>query len=303
MNNGFVNNRLYGGIEAGGTKFVCMIASSTRKIYASARFPTTTPQETLGDCIAFFKGHSRKYPISALGIGSFGPLDLDPDSPAHGFITTTPKQQWSDTGITRIMEAGLDVPVVLDTDVNAAAFAEYVWGGERKFDPLLYITIGTGIGGGCVVRGEPIRGLIHPEMGHLRIPHDREMDPFEGICPFHKNCFEGLASGPAMQARWGLPAEKLPGDHPAWDLEALYIAYALVNLMLSFSPCRIVLGGGVMSRAGLFPKIRTRVKELLAGYLYPPEVLQQIDEIIIPPALKAKSGILGAIALAMSRFD
>jgi fructokinase len=297
-----LNNRLYGGIEAGGTKFVCIVASGPSEIYASARFPTTTPQETLGECIAFFKEHSSKYPVSALGIASFGPLDLDPESLTYGYITTTPKLPWSNTDIASILKTGLDVPVLLDTDVNAAALAEYVWGGDRKFDPLLYITIGTGIGGGCIMRGEPIHGLIHPEMGHLRIPHNSETDPFEGICPFHKNCFEGLASGPAMQARWGLPAEKLSDDHPAWDLEALYIAYALVNLIFSFSPCRIVLGGGVMSRDGLFPKIRKTVRELLADYLYPPGVLDQMDEIIIPPVLKDKSGILGAIALAMCHF-
>lgn len=302
MNNGLVNNRLYGGIEAGGTKFVCMIASSSRKICASARFPTTNPEETLEGALAFFKEHSRKYPISALGIASFGPLDLDPESLTYGYITTTPKLPWSNTDIASILKTGLDVPVFLDTDVNAAALAEYVWGCERKFDPLLYITIGTGIGGGCVVRGKPIHGLIHPEMGHLRIPQNRETDPFEGICPFHNNCFEGLASGPAMQARWGLPAGKLSSDHPAWDLEALYIAYALVNLILSLSPRRIVLGGGVMNRVGLFPKIKETVKELLAGYLYPPAVLDQMDEIIIPPVLKEKSGIFGAIALAMCHY-
>ncbi|MFN2176356.1 MAG: ROK family protein [Anaerolineales bacterium] len=303
MKKGVVDNRLYGGIEAGGTKFMCMIASSPNDVFASARFPTTVPEETLECSLAFFQDHSRKYPISALGIASFGPLDLDPESPTYGYITTTPKLQWSNTDITRKLKTGLNVPVVINTDVNAAALAEYIWGGEQKFDPLLYITIGTGIGGGCIVRGKPIHGLIHPEMGHLRIPQNREEDPFEGICPYHRNCFEGLASGPAMQARWGLPAEQLPDDHPAWDLEAFYIASALVNLILSFSPRRIVLGGGVMSQFSLFSKIRTRVKELLAGYLYPPAILDQLENIIIPAVLKDKSGVLGAIALAMCHFE
>jgi fructokinase len=303
MNGVLNNNRLYGGIEAGGTKFLCMIASGPEDIRAAVRFPTTDPEGTLEESLAFFRQQARLYPISALGIASFGPLDLDQKSPTYGYITTTPKSSWANTDIISRLKSDLQVPAFLDTDVNAAALAEYIWGGGYKYDPLLYITIGTGIGGGCIVQGKPIHGLIHPEMGHLMIPHDWKRDPFQGICPYHRDCFEGLASGSAMQARWGEPPEKLPDDHTAWDLEAHYIALALVNYIFSFSPLRIVLGGGVMGNTRLYPLIRNKVQELLAGYLNSPIIQNQIDKFIISAELKEQSGILGAIALAMLHFE
>ena len=290
---------IYAGIEAGGTKFVCLVGSDPDRVFAEARFETSDPQITLANSAAFIKTQAEKLPISALGIASFGPLDLDQNSPTYGYITTTPKPGWSNTNILGVIKDALELPAVIDTDVNAAALAEYIWGGAGQYDPLLYLTIGTGIGGGIIVDGKPLHGAVHPEMGHLRIPHDPETDPFPGICPYHSDCLEGLATGPALQKRWGVPAELLPDDHPAWELEAYYIALAVVNLILSFSPRRVVLGGGVMGRQRLFPLIRRQVQGLLAGYLQSALILEHIDELIVAPALGDRSGVLGAIALAM----
>lgn len=289
----------YAGIEAGGTKFVCLVGSSPDRILAEARFETGDPAVTLEKSAAFIKTQAEKLPIAGVGIASFGPLDLDTNSPTYGTITTTPKPGWSNTNILGFIQNALNLPAVIDTDVNAAALAEYIWGGEGQYDPLLYLTIGTGIGGGIIVDGKPLHGMLHPEMGHLRIPHDLKKDPFPGVCPYHADCFEGLATGPALQKRWGIQAELLPDDHPAWELEAYYIALALTNLILSFSPRRVVLGGGVMRQPRLFPLIRRRVPELLAGYLLSPWILDRIDELIVAPTLGDRSGGLGAIALSM----
>jgi fructokinase len=287
---------LYGGIEAGGTKFVCILARGPQEILATQRFPTTNPQDTLGEAIRFFKNQS----ITALGIACFGPVDLDLVSPSYGFITSTPKPGWMNTNIVGTLKSALQIPVFFETDVNAAALAEFIWGGGRAFDPLLYLTIGTGIGGGCIVHGKPVHGLVHPEMGHLRIPHDWNLDPFPGVCPYHGDCFEGMASGVALRQRWGQPAETLPDDHPAWHLEGNYLALALVNLIVSLSPRRIVLGGGVMQKQGLFPLVREKVGSYLNGYVISPTILEHIDDYIIPPVLENRSGALGAIALCMT---
>ncbi|HZY45705.1 MAG TPA: ROK family protein, partial [Anaerolineae bacterium] len=244
---------LSGGLEAGGTKFVCMIASGPGDIRDEIRFATTTPDETIDRAIDFFK---RVTTLRAIGVGSFGPIDLRRDSASYGFITSTPKPKWANTDLVGKLKAALNIPIAFDTDVNAAAYGEYRWGTLQNFDPGIYITIGTGIGGGVIVNRQPIHGLIHPEIGHMFIPHDRSIDPFPGVCPFHQDCFEGLASGPALRSRWKQPAETLPIDHPAWKLEAKYVAYALSNLIVSYSPQRIVLGGGVMQRQELFPMIR-----------------------------------------------
>jgi fructokinase len=185
----------------------------------------------------------------------------------------------------------------MDTDVNAAALSEHMWGSANIYDPLIYLTVGTGIGGGAIVNGKPIHGLVHPEIGHLRIPHNWEADPFSGICPYHGDCFEGLASGPAIQKRWGRAAESLPEDHPAWDLEAHYIALALMNIIVSFSPLRIIVGGGVMQHTSLFLGVRRKVSELINAYIQSPTILKNIDNYIIPPVLGNQSGVLGAIAL------
>jgi fructokinase len=290
----------YGAIEAGGTKFVCMVGSGPNDIRAEVRFPTTTPTETIGRAAAFFKQQAQGVRLSAIGIGSFGPVDLDPASPTFGYITTTPKPGWANVDIVGILKAELDLPVVFDTDVNAAAFGEYCWGAARGLDPSIYLTIGTGIGGGAICNGRPLHGLVHPEMGHMLMPHDWKLDPFPGVCPFHGDCFEGLASGPSMKKRWGQPAETLPNDHPGWAIEAHHIAMALANLILNYSPRRIVIGGGVMQQAELFPMVRSQTLQCLNGYVQSKQITDGMDEYIVPPGLGQRSGVLGAIALAMN---
>jgi fructokinase len=288
----------FGGIEAGGTKFVCAVGSAPDEIIAETRFPTTTSAETFQKVVTFFKGYKENLGLSAIGIGSFGPLDLQPLSPTYGSITKTPKPGWSHTDIAGTIQKALDLPVVIDTDVNAAAFGEYCWGAARGLSDFIYLTIGTGIGGGAMTHGQLVHGLVHPEMGHIPLPHDLSVDPFPGVCPFHGDCFEGLASGPAINRRWSVPGEKLAPEHPAWALEARYIAYALTDFIYTLSPQRIILGGGVMEQAHLFPVIRQLVREYLNGYIQSTVILNEIEAYILPPALGKQAGILGAIALA-----
>jgi fructokinase len=291
------NNLIFGGMEGGGTKFVCAVGSGPDDIVEEIRFPTTTPSETLGQAIAFF----QKYNLSAIGLAPFGPLDLNPASPAYGSITATPKPGWTGTNVVAAFRRTIDVPLAFDLDVNAAAFGEYSWIPEnRRLDSLVYFTIGTGIGAGAIINGKVIHGLTHPEAGHMRLPHDRKKDPFPGTCPFHGDCFEGVASGPALTRRWRKPAESLPDNHPAWEQEGTYIAYALVNVILTLSPQRIVLGGGVMEHKPLFPSIRGKVRGLLNGYIASPVLAGTMEEYIVPPALGKRSGVLGAMALAKS---
>jgi fructokinase len=275
-----------GGVEAGGTKFVCAVGHD-REVIAETRIPTTSPADTIAATIAFFKDHG---PLAALGVASFGPVDLDPRSPTYGFITTTPKSGWAHTDVVGPLRRALGVPVAFDTDVNAAALAEHRWGAARGAGSLVYVTVGTGIGGGAVVNGRAVHGLVHPEMGHVRIPHDRIADPFAGACPHHGDCWEGLASAPALAARWGAPPESLPDDHPAWTLEARYLALGLANLILTLSPERVVLGGGVMARPGLLERVGAAVDVLIGGYVRSAE--------IVASALGEHSGVLGALALA-----
>jgi fructokinase len=291
--------KLYGGLEAGGTKFVCMVGSGPGDIRAEVRFPTTCPEETVGRAIDFFKNQSIKTSLSAIGVGSFGPVDLDVTSPTYGHITTTPKPGWAYTDIVGMLGNALGLPVAFDTDVNAAAFGEYCWGAAQNLDPSIYLTIGTGIGGGIIYDGRPVHGLVHPEIGHMLIPHDVSLDPFSGVCPYHGACFEGLASGPAIQKRWGQAGETLPDHHPAWELEAQHIAQALMNLILCYSPRRIVLGGGVMDHSGLFPMVRRKVQQHLNEYIQSRQIIQSIEQYIVAPALGRRAGALGAVALAM----
>ncbi len=293
----------YGGIEGGGTKFVCIVGSGPKDIRAEVRFPTTDPAETLGRAVAFFKQQAQKLTLSAVGVASFGPVNLDSASPTFGYITNTIKPGWANTAIVGMLKAELNIPVVIDTDVNAAAFGEYWWGAAQGLDPIIYLTIGTGIGGGVICCGKSLHGLMHPEIGHMLIPHDRELDPFSGVCPFHRDCFEGLASGTALRQHWGQPAETLPDDHLAWNIEAHYIALAMANLILNYSPCRIVAGGGVMQHTGLFPLVRRKVQQLLNGYIESPQIIESIDQYIVPPALGNRAGVLGAIALAIDSIE
>lgn len=292
--------KYYGGLEAGGTKFICVIAAGPGEILAQERIPTTSPMETIEKTIEFFRPYVESEQIDSIGIASFGPVDINPKSSTYGYITTTPKPGWAQADLLGPIKRVLGVNCSFDTDVNAAALGEHYWIPEnRELDPLIYITVGTGIGVGYIVNGKTLHGLIHPEGGHPFVPHDKSEDPYEGFCPYHKDCLEGLASGPAMAARWGQPAETLPADHPGWDLEAKYLGYMISNLILNFSPQRIVLGGGVPQHEGLLEKIRIYVKEQLNGYVRSVKVEDQIDTYIVPPALGTKAGVMGAIALAI----
>lgn len=292
-----MSTTLFGAIEAGGTKFVCAVGTSPDDL-RETRFPTTTPSETIARAVEFFRAQPR---VAAIGIGSFGPLDLHRDSPTYGYITTTPKPGWRNTDLAGALGRALDVPVECETDVNAAALGEHRWGAARGLDTFIYLTIGTGIGGGGLVSGKLMHGLIHPEMGHVRLPHDEARDPFPGVCPFHGDCLEGLASGPALEKRWGARAETLPAEHPAWELQAHYLALALVNYICTLSPQRIILGGGVMDQVQLFPLVRRKVVQLLNGYVQAPAIIEHIDTYIVPPALGARAGVLGALALVIDR--
>lgn len=292
--------KYFGGIEAGGTKFVCVVTDDSQNILAETRFPTTQPDETLGRVIDFFQEQNRllPQPICSIGVASFGPIDPSPSSQHYGYITTTPKPGWANTPVIQPLQKTFGVDVAIDTDVNAAAVGEGKWGAAVGLDDFLYLTIGTGIGGGGVFNGKPIHGLIHPEIGHIRLPHDWHKDPYGGSCPYHGDCFEGLASGPSLLGRWGQPGDTLPLEHPAWELEAHYIALALHNLICTLSPKKIILGGGVMQQMHLFPKIRANVLELLNGYVQSPAILNDVDHYIVPPGLGHRAGVLGAIALA-----
>jgi fructokinase len=290
---------LFGGIEAGGTKFVCAVASSAQDIRQREEFSTTTPVETIERAVAFFRQAQQAHgALAGIGIASFGPIDLRPASPTYGYITSTPKPGWANFDFLGAVRRAISVPVGFDTDVNGAALAEWRWGAAQGLDTFVYLTIGTGIGGGGLVGGKRMHGLVHPEMGHVRLPHDWQADPFPGRCPYHGDCLEGMAAGPAIEQRWGQRAESLPEGHPAWRIEAEYLAFGVVNFICTLSPQRLILGGGVMKQSQLFPLVRQRVKELLNGYVQDPHILAQIDEYIVPPALGGQAGVLGAIALA-----
>ena len=285
---------LWGGIEAGGTRFVCAAGTGPDDIGTETRFPTTTPTETISRAVEFFR---RAGTIKAVGIASFGPVDLDPSYATYGHITSTPKPGWGNTDIVGKVRDALNVPVGFDTDVNAAALSEHLWGAARGVDDFVYLTVGTGIGGGSMTNGQLVHGLVHPEMGHLRVPRDPK-DDFVGSCPYHGDCLEGLASGPAIAQRWGQSAEMLPQDHPAWQLEATYLGLAVASLVCILSPRRIIMGGGVMEQPQLLPMVRRKVLEELNGYVQAADILEHIDSYIVPPGLGDRSGVLGAIALA-----
>ena len=293
------NSPLYGGIEGGGTKFVCAIGDAEGKSLAETRFPTTTPEETLSRALDFFRDQTRVFGLLAgLGVACFGPLDPNPASPTYGRILATPKAGWVGTDVVGALQSALPVPIAFDTDVNGAALGEWRWGAAQNLSTFLYFTVGTGIGGGAMVEGRLLHGLIHPEMGHIPLPHSFTQDPFPGSCPFHGDCFEGLASGPAMEKRWGRPAEHLPGDHPAWELEAHYIARALQGFICSFSPQRIILGGGVAQQPVLLPLVRAKVLTYLNNYISSETILSYMDTYIVSPGLGARAGVCGAFALA-----
>lgn len=284
---------LIGGIEAGGTKFVCAVGNEKGEVVERVTFPTTTPEETIVKVVEFF----REKEIVALGVGSFGPIDPNKHSPTYGYITSTPKPNWGNYNLLGELKKHFNVPIGFDTDVNGAALGELEHGAAKGLNSVLYITVGTGIGAGAVVEGRLINGLLHPEMGHIYVRRHKE-DSYEGGCPFHRDCLEGLAAGPAIEARWGMRGDEIPEEHEAWEMEAYYLAQALVNYILIVSPEKIVMGGGVMKQLQLFPLIRKYVVELLNGYLVKEEILSGIDEYIVPPKLGDNAGIVGAMALA-----
>ena len=293
---------LYGGIEAGGTKFVCAVGSNPDDLCVNV-IETTTPDETISRVIAYFKKQNSTKKLSSIGIGSFGPIDLNRNSKTYGFITSTPKLNWENVDFVGAIRSSFNIPIGFDTDVNAAAIGEYQWGAAQGLTNFIYLTIGTGIGGGGIINGIPLHGLLHPEMGHIFIPRDNsDKKSYEGNCPRHKDCFEGLASGPAIRNRWGRPPQDLNRDHPAWEYIAKYISYALVNYICTLSPQRIIIGGGVMKQSKLYPLIHQMVKELLNNYLQLPEITENIQNYIVPPTLGDRSGILGAIALAKQAY-
>lgn len=288
---------LFGAIEAGGTKFVCAVGSGPDDIRAQERFDTTLPAETIGRCVEFLR---RFDGLAAVGIAAFGPLDLHASSSTYGFITSTPKAGWRNTDLAGAISRALGLPVGIDTDVNGAALGEWRWGAARELDNFLYLTVGTGIGGGAFVNGRVVHGLLHPEMGHIRVPHDLATDPFAGSCPFHGDCLEGLATGVAMEKRWGQKAETLPAAHPAWELEAHYLALALANYVCVLSPQRLIMGGGVMSQPQLLPLVRRKLVAVLNGYVQAVEILEHTDCYVVAPALGSRAGVLGALALAQA---
>jgi len=280
---------MLGAIEAGGTKFICALGTACGDIIAEKRIETGAPEETIAKVVEFLA--SPGVPPLAIGIASFGPVQLDRSAVNYGFITSTPKREWRDFDIVGAIRSHFDVPIGFDTDVNAAALAEHRWGAAQGLRTFLYVTVGTGIGGGAMVKGSILHGRSHPEMGHIRIPHDRA---FPGVCPYHGDCLEGLASGVAIEARWGTPGPSLPDDHPAWALEADYLALACANWIATLSPQRIVLGGGVM-RPHLFPMLRDRVARLLGDYMQLPE--------LVPSPLSDRAGVLGALVLAQAALN
>jgi fructokinase len=292
----------YGGIEAGGTKFNCIIASDPDHILAEKRITTRAPEETLPEVVEFFNNvqNQQNVRLVSLGLGTFGPIDLNLSSPDYGKITSTPKLSWRNTDILGYFKNNLHLPVAFDTDVTAAALGEGKWGVAQGCTDFVYVTIGTGIGGGVIVDGKPVHGLLHPELGHMFIPHNIKEDPFPGNCPSHRDCLEGLANGPAIKARWGVPAESLPADHPAWKIEAKYLAYMLANIVLTCSPQKIILGGGVMKIPGLIESAREQLTSVLNGYVQSDRILEHVNEFVQLPGLGDRAGVLGSIALAQT---
>ena len=291
---------MFGAIEGGGTKFVCAVGTGPDDLVMT-QFSTESPEPTIARAVAFLKERAGAR-LQAVGIGSFGPVDLSPSSPTFGCITSTPKPGWQNYNFAGTVRKTLGVPVGFDTDVDASALGEAHWGAGQSISDFLYLTVGTGIGGGAIVNGQILHGMIHPEVGHIHIPHDLQRDPYPGACPFHGDCLEGLASGPAMEKRWGKPAHELPVDHPAWALEAHYLALGLVNLVCTLSPKRVVLGGGVMQQQFLFPLIRSELIRLLNGYVRSKELIENIEQYVVPPKLGNRAGIAGALVLAEQAF-
>ena len=288
----------FGTLEAGGTKMVLSVGNERNELLEQASMPTEDPGKTIPAMIDWF----RDKDIVSLGIGTFGPVDLDPSSETYGWITKTPKPGWSMTPLLPPMRDELGVPALIDTDVNAAALAEWKLGAAKGLNSCMYVTVGTGIGAGLIIEGHIVHGLVHPELGHMLLrPEAKDQTPV-GFCPYHRGCLEGLAAGPAMEKRWGRKAYELPPEHEAWDLEADYLAQMCANAVCAFSPEKIILGGGVMQQKHLFPLIRQKTQALLNGYVQAEAVLGGIDDYITEPGLGTRSGATGALLLAREAY-
>ncbi|MDD5899273.1 MAG: ROK family protein [Clostridia bacterium] len=288
-----------GALEAGGTKMVLAVYEEDGTELERLTLPTETPEMTMPPMIAFFRRHG----IDALGVGSFGPLDLNPASPTYGFITSTPKLAWKNYPLLKNLLDGRNIPAGIDTDVNAAIIAEAELGAARGCQNAVYVTIGTGIGGGVYANGQTVHGLLHPEVGHTLLrPHPLDPNP-RGVCPYHESCLEGLAAGPAIGARVGGDAKNLPDDHPTFEIEAFYLAQMCVNLITTLSPERIILGGGVMQRSRLFAQVREQTVRLLNGYIQAPAITEHIDEYIVAPQLFPVSGLVGSYLIGKKALE
>jgi fructokinase len=297
-----MTDALLGGVETGGSWCVCALGRGPGELVAVEKFPTVGPAETIARIVEFFTDPGRPR-AAAIGVGAFGPIELDERSPGWGEVQpSTPKREWARAPLGARLRAGLDVPVVLDTDVNAAALGELRWGAGRDVESLCYLTVGTGIGAGLIIGGGPVHGLLHPEAGHVRIPHDRVRDPFDGVCPFHGDCWEGLASGHSLRTRWDADPATLPDDHPAWELEAEYVAAGILAIVMIASPHRVIAGGGVMERPGLLGRVRVQLTRQLGGYLDRPQLGGDLRDYLVEPGLGDDAGVLGAIALASDRL-
>jgi fructokinase len=296
--------RFFGAVEAGGTKFVCAIGDDRGQILAQQRFLTTDPISTLAAAQAFLRQGVRDFgAFAAIGVASFGPVELDKRSARYGFIGLTPKAGWSGTDIAGALARQFPCPIGFDTDVNAAALAEHRWGAARDVETLVYLTIGTGIGGGLIIAGAPLHGLMHPEIGHI-YPRRHPLDEsFAGVCPFHRDCLEGVASGPAILARTGATLQELDHSHPQWEIEADYLGQLCALLVVTVSPQRIVMGGGVMSQVRLLPLIRRRLLYWLGGYINRSKILSGVDRYVVAPDLGDRAGVLGALMLAMDAAE
>lgn len=285
---------LFGALEAGGTKMVCAVGDEQGNILERISLPTRTPEETMPEMLAFYRGKH----LSALGVGCFGPVDLDHSSPTYGSILTTPKLSWRNYPIVQRFEESLGIPVGFDTDVNAAALGEATWGCTRNFSSSIYITVGTGVGVGVIIDGKPYHGMMHPEAGHLFVPRHPDDPMAHGVCPYHPNCLEGLASGPALEQRWGRKAQELSDRPEVWALEAYYIALAICDYIMVLSPQRIILGGGVTHQKQMLPLVREEVRRQMGGYLMV-KSLDDLDSYIVPVSLNDNQGVMGAVRLAM----
>lgn len=286
-----------GAIEAGGTKFVLAVGNDQGDILEKEVIPTEHPDVTVPKVLAFFEGKG----IERLGLGGFGPIDINETSPAFGQLQQTPKTDWVDYPMGAKLKDSLGIPVIIDTDVNVAAMSEAKWGNATDVDTCLYITVGTGIGAGAYYHGQTLKGLSHPEMGHIKVRRHPE-DTYQGTCPYHGDCLEGVAAGPSLEKRWGKKGYELADDEKVWEMEAFYLAQALTTYIYILSPERIIMGGGVMKQQQLFPLIRKNVLEMLNGYVSSPHLTEkEIDNYIVPPGLTDEAGVKGALYLAMER--